>query len=886
MNQDRRIHLPLLLLTSLSVVATLAPATFAVDGHTVWNTVERAPIIEDAYAHAEHARAVSDGNGGVVVVWQHQFAGGIRIQRLSHAGVQQWVVTGRELSTTGYAPEIAVHPDGGFVVAWYESGASKTGIYAQRVNSAGVPSWTPGGAKIATTATRPVICATSSAGTFVAWQDSTTDARIGNIDDAGIPTTPGVDGVSLGANVGYTFDMNLVPSGTGSVIAIWTDDSSPNRIVAQKVGPGFPWGTTPSIVGAPAGRFNHLPVADSDGAGGAVVAWRTGPWTVTGVQYRAQRINSSGVPQWATGGEVLVDSTVVGGEITLWNLNNPPSIASNGEGGAFVAWDDPRRSIPGDAEVDIFIQHLGPSGSQVWDAYGIPLSPDISGSERSPQLVTDGAGGVLPVYEEFLNLGAGDNWEVMAARLDGLGNRHWEYPPYNDANMDAIDQLDGLVVFDGSGPAPQGAIYVWLDAEDDNLYAQKVEVSRPPGDDCGQAIEVVHGDYEFNLAGSTTDMQASCGGVDADIWLRFFAPANGTLVVSTCGTNDFPVQDEGVDTVLSFHSACPDGGATFEHDCNDDWGAGECSAEDSGLVRDSYLERPLVGGEEVLIRVSRYSSSFNGLVFVHVRFEQAPPPNDNCADAIPIGTGTHIGSLIAATTDSLTSCAGSESDVWYRYTAPAASTHRFFTCGTNDMGGIDQGIDSVLSIHSACPETGNIHQLTCNDDAGGACEAMDQGATSDSLITYFPTAGENIWIRVARFTASFDGEFLLHIEAEAPAAGRVPNDQVFGGEPLRVTKFGSEVILTWGASCLSSDTDFSVYTGPMTLYGMHEPVTCTTGGMLEHRLLPPTGDNYFIVVPHNGMKEGSHGTHNPGFGPLERLPSPAVCYPQEIAACP
>jgi hypothetical protein len=163
---------------------------------------------------------------------------------------------------------------------------------------------------------------------------------------------------------------------------------------------------------------------------------------------------------------------------------------------------------------------------------------------------------------------------------------------------------------------------------------------------------------------------------------------------------------------------------------------------------------------------------------------------------------------------------------------------------------------------------------------------MDQGATSDSFITYLPMAGEDIWIRVARFTTSFDGEFLLHIEADAPAAGRVPDNQVLMGQPLRVAKFGSEVILTWGPSCITSDTDYSVYAAPMPLYGLHEPLTCTTGGLLEHRFLPPTGDHYFIVVPHNGVKEGSHGMHDPGPGPLERVPSPAVCYPQEIGVCP
>jgi hypothetical protein len=695
-----------------------------------------------------------------------------------------------------------------------------------------------------------------------------------------------VDGVSLGANALYSFDIELVPAGLNSVIAVWSDESSPPRIVAQKVGPGFPWGATPTVVGAPTGRANGHVAADRDGVGGAIVAWRTSPWTATGFQIRAQRIDANGSPQWASDGEVLVDSTVVGGDYSFWAVPYTPAIASDGEGGAYVAWDDFRHGVSGSPNADVYLQRLDLSGFQPWDPYGIRLSPNAMGTERLPRLVTDRAGGVLVVYQELLNLGVGDNWEIMGARYDRSGNRHWEYPPYNDASTDAIDQLQGLVVFDGSGPGPQGAIYVWFDDEENDLYAEKIEVSRPIGDDCVEPPEIGPGDYEFNLAGTSAEMEASCGGVGADIWFRFVAPADGTLVVSTCGTHDSPATDQGVDTVLSLHSACPDGSGNYELACNDDWVGEQCAGADSSAFRDSFIQTSVYGGQELLIRASRFSSSFNGEFLLHVWFEQAPPPHDHCADAMPIGLGTHVGTLVAASTDSSTSCAGSQSDVWYVYTAPAESTHHFSTCGSNDIEGVDQGIDTVLSIHSACPETGNIHQLTCNDDAGGACGTMDQGATNDSRLTYLPMAGETIWIRVSRFTASFDGEFFLHIEADAPAAGRVPDDQILVGPPLLVDRIGSEVVLTWSASCVSSDTDFSVYVGPMNQYGLHEPITCTTTGLLEHRFLPPTGDNYFIVVPHNGAKEGSHGTRNLGAGPLERLPSPAVCYPQEIAVCP
>ena len=85
---------------------------------------------------------------------------------------------------------------------------------------------------------------------------------------------------------------------------------------------------------------------------------------------------------------------------------------------------------------------------------------------------------------------------------------------------------------------------------------------------------------------------------------------------------------------------------------------------------------------------------------------------------------------------------------------------------------------------------------------------------------------------------------------------------------------------------MTSDADFGVYVGPMPLWGLHEPVTCTTTGLLEHRFIPPSGDNFFIVVPHNGANEGSHGTQKVNLLAIERTPSPATCYPQLIGDCP
>src|SRR5262249_53250382 len=97
----------------------------------------------------------------------------------------------------------------------------------------------------------------------------------------------------------------------------------------------------------------------------------------------------------------------------------------------------------------------------------------------------------------------------------------------------------------------------------------------------------------------------------------------------------------------------------------------------------------------------------------------AGPPNDFCTRAIDVSAcGTFSGRLVGATyTPSETSgtcgSAATNPDVWYAFTNPlwTRGTLRVTTCGTNDTGGTDAGIDTVLSIHSTC----GAPAIDCND---------------------------------------------------------------------------------------------------------------------------------------------------------------------------
>ena len=92
----------------------------------------------------------------------------------------------------------------------------------------------------------------------------------------------------------------------------------------------------------------------------------------------------------------------------------------------------------------------------------------------------------------------------------------------------------------------------------------------------------------------------------------------------------------------------------------------------------------------------------------------------------------------------------------------------------------------------------------------------------------------------------------------------------------------SEISLSWGDSCLLSDDDFSVYEGDLDVsFTSHEEVVCGTDGATSHVFEPAGANCYYLVVPHNGINEGSYG--NESGGP--RGQGSSACYPMNTQPC-
>ena len=141
--------------------------------------------------------------------------------------------------------------------------------------------------------------------------------------------------------------------------------------------------------------------------------------------------------------------TVCGAAANQINL----AMAPDGQGGAYLAWEDYRTPANGS---DIYAQHVLKSGivDPAWPANGLAVCA-LTGNQNVPQAVSDGTGGVIIAWEDFR---AGTYYHVFAQRISSAGTVVSPWP--------ASGKQLSNVSFDDRGPQiasdlAGGAWVVW-----------------------------------------------------------------------------------------------------------------------------------------------------------------------------------------------------------------------------------------------------------------------------------------------------------------------------------------------------------------------------------------------------------------------------------------
>ncbi len=406
---------------------------------------------------------VSDGSGGAIIAWEDNRTTPWRIyaQRMDASGLPMWIAGGVLIyDGGGYnygepGPRMISDGSGGAIITW-EGGAS---IYAERVNASGITLWGTGqGIFVCSQAAsnddnyNPVIISDGADGAFIAWEaqqgplyDQWLDVQIERLDGDGNPLW----GDGCGTRVGnYKYDQ-----------------ASPSMVL--------------------------------DGSGGVIIAYQNKFGSVDGQWFdiHAARMKDA--------------STLWGALICFaYNHQGPPSIVTDGSGGAVIAWEDDRApsgtngtyaqrvdSLDGGIHWDIdgvlmwghsistlhrpsmisdgaggaIIhgsdkgQRVNGSGDLVWGTGGI----DIFDVGSYPSIILDGFGGAIFAFEK--------TDDIFAQRVGGFGNEVWANGGIPICTASGI-QEDPLII---SNDMFGGGIIVWEDGRDygvssEDIYAQRL----------------------------------------------------------------------------------------------------------------------------------------------------------------------------------------------------------------------------------------------------------------------------------------------------------------------------------------------------------------------------------------------------------------------------
>lgn len=440
------------LIISLVLVSTVSHAEWQPDGVAI-----------SATTNYQTTQAIaSDGAGGAIVTW-HDFRSGtsydIFAQRIDADGTVVWTTNGVPISTgPGHQsiPSIIADGAGGAIITWNDDRTCcfNEDIYAQRIDASGAPLWTPNGVALCTATKEqihPQIISDGAGGAIVVWEDGRISGLNTNIFAQRINAAGAVqwatNGVALCTAPHNQYLPRMVSDGAGGAIVTWHDfrlDGVADIFVQRVNASGAAIWTANGVILSGPSSSEYSPAIVADEAGGAIVTWqdfRTGQADIF-----AQRVNSSGTPQWTSQG-VLISATG-------WETNG--RVISDGAGGAIMTWNRLEDDEEDDLDADVYVQRVDASGAVLWSPTGTALAT-AGGNQFTTSIIPDGDGGAVIAWEDSLE-GDSFNYDIRAQRVNASGTAQWT--PGGVAVSTAVnEQRRPAMLADGSG----GTIVAWED---------------------------------------------------------------------------------------------------------------------------------------------------------------------------------------------------------------------------------------------------------------------------------------------------------------------------------------------------------------------------------------------------------------------------------------
>lgn len=406
----------------------------------------------------------SDGNGGIVMAWDDNRNSAttqddIYAQRLNKSGIRKWTLYGTSICNSAGVQKnssIVDADNGSAIIVWEDNRNGNYDIYAQKIDSSGNILWATNGVAVCnktTTQKSPKIVGDNAGGAIIVWEDSLNfywDIYAQRISSNGTLLWSS-GGVSICSASNTQANPRVDEDGLGGAIFTWQDkrNNTDYDIYAQRINSSgvVQWATN-GVVICNSINTQSNPRIEPDGSNGALIGWMDKRNGLDNNIY-IQRINSSGIVQWTTNGVSVCSAT---------NNQSALDMKYIGTSGIVLSWKDDRASANA-----IYSQLVSLSGVPQLTSNGIQLSNSLK--SLSPNVISDGNGGAIVAWQDSTILG----WDIVSQKIDSNGNIVWNSGGkiVSSAND---DQQYVSQVTDGNG----GAIYAWEDrrnGSDNDIYA-------------------------------------------------------------------------------------------------------------------------------------------------------------------------------------------------------------------------------------------------------------------------------------------------------------------------------------------------------------------------------------------------------------------------------
>ena len=315
-----------------------------------------------------------------------------------------------------FAPRGVSDGVGGTVVIWEDFRTGKDwDVYAQRLNSDGIPLWEENGVPICEKRRdqRWLRLVRNDDRIIIAWTDQRApgnwDVYAQAIDLSGNKLMPD-GGTPVCTHPADQSDIEMLSDGLGGAIIVWNDrrrDPDLHDLYVQRINmDGQPIWELDGVPVFPSEALQSTPRLVSGDADSFYVVW----WEVIGYEQwdiMARRISMEGEHLWQA-------PTIVS---PMQGLQGEPRAVSDGRGGLIVVWQIYKNFI----NDDFYAQRIDPAGNKIWEANGVPIC-NAEGIQKNRAITSDGRGGVVAVWRDERDVFS----DLYAQRIDADGAPRWK----------------------------------------------------------------------------------------------------------------------------------------------------------------------------------------------------------------------------------------------------------------------------------------------------------------------------------------------------------------------------------------------------------------------------------------------------------------------------